>query len=196
MCTTFGIDPFVMAAVRVQGQQKQWKGRNKTITFVVAWKFLYILCDEREREKSVSGSKSMFIENELYTLQNITFFFHSRWVQSCVWCVSLCIDFYMCVCVYLCVSVCVFLWVCMCPCTWWHQFIFFFFRSLQFNDNNLANWDDLRQFESLKKLETVYFERNPLWFDSSDSRKPDPSYRRKVKLAIPWIQQIDATLTG
>ena len=73
---------------------------------------------------------------------------------------------------------------------------FFFFRSLQFNDNNLANWDDLRQFESLKKLETVYFERNPLWFDSSDSRKPDPSYRRKVKLAIPWIQQIDATLTG
>ena len=109
----------------------------------------------------------------------------------------------MCACVCMHVSVCIHM--CMCTCTHVHMHTHthldsssfcFSFHSKQFNDNRLANWDDLRQFEKLKKLETVYFERNPLWFDSSDSHKPDPSYRRKVKLAIPWIRQIDATLAG
>jgi len=63
----------------------------------------------------------------------------------------------------------------------------------QFNDNKVDNWQDLDQFQSLKKLETVYLERNPIWQDPSDPTKVNPNYRRKIMLAIPWIKQIDAT---
>lgn len=69
------------------------------------------------------------------------------------------------------------------------NYIFF----LQFNDNQLASWDDLNQLVPLKKLETVYLERNPIWKDQSGSI--DPNYRRKVMLALPWLKQIDATYT-
>lgn len=62
------------------------------------------------------------------------------------------------------------------------------YYGLQFNDNQLSEWGDL---DNLPKdsLETVYFERNPIWSDGKD-----PNYRRKIKLALPSIQQIDATL--
>lgn len=38
----------------------------------------------------------------------------------------------------------------------------------------------------MKKLETIYLEHNPISKDSA--------YRRKMKLIMPWITQIDATL--
>lgn len=37
-----------------------------------------------------------------------------------------------------------------------------------------------------RKLVTVYLEHNPL--------ASDIQYRNKVKLVLPWLQQIDATL--
>jgi len=49
------------------------------------------------------------------------------------------------------------------------------------------NWNNVEILEQMKKLETVYLERNPISKDSA--------YRRKIKLIIPWITQIDATLT-
>ena len=64
--------------------------------------------------------------------------------------------------------------------------------SAQFNDNSVGSWDEVQALASLKKLETVYLERNPIYFDSS--KQQDPSYRRKVMLALPWVRQIDATL--
>ena len=66
------------------------------------------------------------------------------------------------------------------------------FIFVQFNDNKVANWDDLKELESIKKLATVYLERNPIYYDQDG--KPDPNYRRKIMLALPHIQQIDATL--
>lgn len=38
----------------------------------------------------------------------------------------------------------------------------------------------------MKNLETVYLEHNPISKNSA--------YRRKLKLILPWISQIDATL--
>lgn len=57
-----------------------------------------------------------------------------------------------------------------------------------FNDNQLDSWEDLDQFKNCTKLQTVYLERNPIWRDTA--------YRRKVKLALPTVTQIDATLCG
>lgn len=37
-----------------------------------------------------------------------------------------------------------------------------------------------------KQLVTVYLDHNPI--------SQDPNYRRKIKLSLPWITQIDATL--
>ena len=65
--------------------------------------------------------------------------------------------------------------------------------EFQFNDNQVSNWEDLKQLEPLKKLETVYLERNPIWRDQSDRNKSDPNYRRKIMLLLPWVRQIDAT---
>lgn len=55
-----------------------------------------------------------------------------------------------------------------------------------FNDNNISDWNEIKKIEHMKKLATVYFERNPIQ-NSTD-------YRRKLKLAIPSLTQIDATL--
>lgn len=62
------------------------------------------------------------------------------------------------------------------------------YLSLQFNDNQLDSWEDLDQFKTCTKLQTVYLERNPIWKDTA--------YRRKVKLYLPNVTQIDATLCG
>ena len=56
----------------------------------------------------------------------------------------------------------------------------------QLNHNNVNDWSSVDTFAKNKKLVTVYLEHNPLY--------KDPNYRRKIKLAIPWITQIDATL--
>jgi protein phosphatase 1 regulatory subunit 7 len=45
-----------------------------------------------------------------------------------------------------------------------------------------------RELGGLKKLETVYFEGNPLQTNAP------AQYRLKVKLTLPQVKQIDATL--
>ena len=65
----------------------------------------------------------------------------------------------------------------------------------QFNDNKLDQWDDLDQLTSMKLLECVYLERNPLWRDPDNLTQINPNYRRKVMLVLPWLKQIDATYT-
>ena len=50
----------------------------------------------------------------------------------------------------------------------------------------ISNWNDLKQLEPAKTLATVYLEANPL--------QQDPNYRRKIKLALPSLTQIDAIL--
>jgi len=57
----------------------------------------------------------------------------------------------------------------------------------------IDNWEDLEQLTPLKKLETIYLERNPIWRDPEEKQKEDSNYRRKVKLLIPWLKQLDAT---
>jgi len=47
---------------------------------------------------------------------------------------------------------------------------------------------------ALKNLETVYLERNPIYYEPGEKLKADSSYRRKIKLTLPWIKQIDATM--
>ncbi|PWZ00805.1 WD40 repeat-like protein [Testicularia cyperi] len=58
------------------------------------------------------------------------------------------------------------------------------------NDNKIANLNDLdRQLgpNKMPNLETVYLEGNPA------QRTEGPAYRRKVKLLLPQLKQIDAT---
>lgn len=57
---------------------------------------------------------------------------------------------------------------------------------LQFNNNKVDNWADLELLSPIATLKTVYFEGNPI--------AKDPQYRRKVKLVLPMLKQIDATL--
>ena len=61
-----------------------------------------------------------------------------------------------------------------------------FVLSIQFNHNQLETWGDVDQLATATVLKTVYFEGNPL--------HKDPQYRRKLKLALPSLTQIDATL--
>jgi len=55
-----------------------------------------------------------------------------------------------------------------------------------FNDNLLEDYSQLDGLKCATKLKTVYFERNPV--------QKDVNYRRKIKLALPSLTQIDATL--
>jgi protein phosphatase 1 regulatory subunit 7 len=57
---------------------------------------------------------------------------------------------------------------------------------LQLNDNLVGDWTSVQNLTSNKKLVTVYLEHNPV--------ANDPSYRRKLKIMLPWLSQIDATL--
>lgn len=63
---------------------------------------------------------------------------------------------------------------------------FLFLFKLQANDNEVSSFECIDELHFLSKLETVYFERNPI--------AKDIQYRYKIKLAIPWLQKIDATL--
>lgn len=58
----------------------------------------------------------------------------------------------------------------------------------QLNDNEVEKWSNIDVLVSNKELKTIYLERNPVANESG--------YRRKIKLTIPWIVQIDATLAG
>ena len=57
---------------------------------------------------------------------------------------------------------------------------------LQFNGNKVSAWGDLSELSGAAGLKTVYLEANPI--------QQDPNYRRKIKLALPSLIQIDATL--
>lgn len=61
-----------------------------------------------------------------------------------------------------------------------------FVSCFQFNGNEISDWNDLKQLENAKGIQTVYLEGNPL--------QRDPNYRRKIKLALPSLTQIDSTL--
>lgn len=50
----------------------------------------------------------------------------------------------------------------------------------------MSEWSTVDNLKSLKKLATVYLEKNPV--------ADDPMYRRKLKLIAPTLTQIDATL--
>jgi protein phosphatase 1 regulatory subunit 7 len=60
----------------------------------------------------------------------------------------------------------------------------FFFP--QFNHNQLDHWGDVDLLQPAAEIKTVYFEANPI--------ARDPQYRRKLKLALPSLTQIDATM--
>jgi len=61
-------------------------------------------------------------------------------------------------------------------------------EELWASNNQLSNFDEVeRELKDKKKMETVYFEGNPL-----QTRGP-AVYRNKVRLAIPHIKQIDAS---
>lgn len=68
------------------------------------------------------------------------------------------------------------------------------YSMFQFNDNKVESWKEIEALVPLKNLETVYLERNPIYFEQGSQMKADPSYRRKIKLTLPWIKQIDATM--
>ena len=55
-----------------------------------------------------------------------------------------------------------------------------------FNDNLVEDWAQLDGLHGSTKLLTVYFERNPI--------QKDVNYRRKIKMALPSLTQIDAAL--
>ncbi|VDM34088.1 unnamed protein product [Hydatigera taeniaeformis] len=64
-----------------------------------------------------------------------------------------------------------------------------------FNDNLVAEWDQLNILVPMKQLKTLYMERNPIYY-ASNSKHMDTAYRRKILLLLPWLRQLDATLTG
>lgn len=52
--------------------------------------------------------------------------------------------------------------------------------------HQISDWNQIDRLVPMKKLGTVYFERNPI--------QKTADYRRKLKLALPSLNQIDATL--
>ncbi|PIK44844.1 putative protein phosphatase 1 regulatory subunit 7 [Apostichopus japonicus] len=55
-----------------------------------------------------------------------------------------------------------------------------------FNSNLLEHWPDIDELKFATRIQTVYFEHNPI--------QKDPMYRKKIKLSLPSLTQIDATL--
>lgn len=55
-----------------------------------------------------------------------------------------------------------------------------------FNNNQLENWHDVELLQNATNIKTVYFEHNPIARDNQ--------YRRKLRLILPSLTQIDATL--
>ncbi|XP_077292848.1 uncharacterized protein LOC143915901 [Arctopsyche grandis] len=54
------------------------------------------------------------------------------------------------------------------------------------NDNLISDWSSIDYLKNNKKIATVYLNKNPI--------ADDPAYRRKLKIMIPSLTQIDATL--
>jgi len=53
------------------------------------------------------------------------------------------------------------------------------------NNNQVHDFGDLEQFKNITKIETVYFEANPI--------AKDANYRAKILQLLPSLKQIDAT---
>ena len=54
------------------------------------------------------------------------------------------------------------------------------------NNNQISSWAEVEKLMVNTSLATVYLEHNNI--------QKDPQYRRKIKLALPTLTQIDATL--
>merc|ERR1712083_1249333 len=54
------------------------------------------------------------------------------------------------------------------------------------NNNNVEDFKEVSKLTPNSSLLTVYLEHNPI--------QKDPQYRRKIKLALPSLTQIDSTL--
>ena len=54
------------------------------------------------------------------------------------------------------------------------------------NNNQVGNFKEVEKLAVNTGLQTVYLEHNPI--------HKDPQYRRKIKLTLPTLSQIDATL--
>ena len=54
------------------------------------------------------------------------------------------------------------------------------------NNNLVGNFKEVEKLAPNSSLLTVYLEHNPI--------QKDPQYRRKIKLTLPTLTQIDATL--
>ncbi len=65
-----------------------------------------------------------------------------------------------------------------------------------FNDNKVKDWAELDKLIPMNTIQTVYLERNPIYYNASGDGKRDTAYRRKILLTLPWLRQLDATLTG
>lgn len=52
------------------------------------------------------------------------------------------------------------------------------------NGNQIASFGELDALKNCTKLQTLYFEHNPL--------AQDPQYVNKVRLAVPGVTQLDA----
>ncbi|TIA93185.1 hypothetical protein E3P99_00321 [Wallemia hederae] len=64
-------------------------------------------------------------------------------------------------------------------------------QELWVNSNQIDNLEDVEQeLKGIESLHTIYLEHNPI------QRTLDTSYRRKLKLLLPQLKQIDATLTN
>ena len=62
-------------------------------------------------------------------------------------------------------------------------------KELWASSNQLASFDEVeRELATKESLKTVYFEGNPL------QTKNPVLYRNKIRLALPQIQQIDASM--
>lgn len=62
-------------------------------------------------------------------------------------------------------------------------------EELWASSNQLASFDEIdKQLRNKEHLETVYFEANPLQIQNA------ATYRNKVRLALPQIKQIDASM--
>ena len=59
-------------------------------------------------------------------------------------------------------------------------------EELWANNNEINSFQEVDKLTSNTSLLTVYFEHNPI--------QKDPQYRRKLKLVLPSLTQIDATL--
>ena len=73
-----------------------------------------------------------------------------------------------------------------------------------FNNNNLAKWEDIDTLRAITSLKCLYLEHNPIYYVNNvkpssmsamiDNQVLNSSYRRKIIMTLPNLEQLDATL--